>query len=116
MTNPFAVNVLGGLNPGDEIRKGQAAGQQKQLFEQKQQDQARLAIDRKKIQSAMKGAIAGDADAIETLFTLNPELGLKMDGRHEKRRVTQGKEADKAKTKAELAWATEYRQALQVGD
>jgi len=105
MANPFSVNVLGGLDIGKEMRTSK-------LFADQQREQERLADQRNKMQEAMRGAVSGDADAIETLFTLNPQMALKMEQRNQERFASQGAAADKVKTEAELDWATQYRQAL----
>jgi len=105
MANPFSINVLGGVNIGQEIRSADASSRQIQ-------EQERLAAQRTKMQEALRGAVSGDADSIETLFTLNPQMALKMERRNQERAASQGAAADKVKTEAELDWATQYRQAL----
>ncbi len=109
MPNPFEINVLGGVNPGQVLNQ---AYQQRDVNREK----ARLADQRTKMQEAMRGAVDGDADSIESLFTLNPEMALKMEQRLVDRKAREGTLADKAKQDAEYAWAIEYRQALQSGD
>lgn len=109
MANPFSINVLGGVNIGQEIRSADTSSRQIQ-------EQERLALQRTKMQEAMRGAVAGDADAIETLFTLNPEMAMKMEQRTQQRIANEGMNANNAKTAAELDWAKQYRQALINGN
>jgi len=95
MANQFDVTPLGGFNLGAGIQQlGQTI--------ERRQEQEELKKSRQEMQDAVLAARKGDADALDKLYSMNPDLGFKLEGQI-KDLENQGKL--RATTDAAIRWA-----------
>jgi len=100
----YDINPLGGVDVGNVARNIRAGFAQRSEQEQAKQD-------RKQMQDAIRGSVKGDADSIETLYTLNPELGQQFEQRNADKLSQMGAEQAEASKQAETDWGLRWRQA-----
>jgi len=95
MANRFDVTPLGGFNLGAGIQQlGQTI--------ERRQEQEELKNRRQEMQDAVLAARKGDADALDKLYSMNPDLGFNLEGQI-KDLENQGKL--RATTDAAIRWA-----------
>ena len=102
--NPFSVNFLGGFDLGgavDDVAAAYEKRKEKQDLESKREELKRL----------MQGAAGGDAESIEGLMALNPNLGLQFEQREMQRKKALGEQKAKEAKEVELDWLLRYKQA-----
>lgn len=104
MANRFTVNPLGGFDLGQGIR-----GLGQDLRAREEED--RLNLQREQMQGAIRGAVTGDPQAIETLYTLNPKLGAQFEQRQADKVRVQGLQQAEASKQAETGFGFQWHQA-----
>jgi hypothetical protein len=104
MGNPFSVNVLGGVNLGDELTK--AVEGRRRLTREDEAKQEKL-----NLQGAIKGAVGGDPDSIETLYTLNPQYAQMFEKRNDQKSQKLGAENAALSKEAETSWGLKWSQS-----
>ena len=80
--NPFYVSPLGGLNVGQSVTnmanqwdKNEMMDMQRTQFEQGQQDREAQEATKAQMQELAGKAMGGDIDALQQVYTLNPQMG-----------------------------------------
>lgn len=104
MAVDYSVNVLGGFNLGQGISQLKAemeAEKEKELLEKQ----------REEFKSASMGAARGDADAIERMFAINPQLAMQFEQREAARASEIGAQRAKAEQDAFNEWGLKYASA-----
>jgi len=104
MANGFNIQPLGGFNVGDAF--GQAMQQRENRAQQEQQQQQQADI-----KALTSQAATGDANAIEQLWGLNPEMAQFMEQRESKKIAEMGAMQAQQSKKAETDWGLRWKQA-----
>lgn len=105
MTNPYYVQALSGLNPGDELQElldRRELKKKEQLQTEQQEQFGKLLKD---------AYLTGDQNKIADVFSMNPELGLKLEEREREKAARIGLEKMQASRQAELDWGLKWKQA-----
>lgn len=104
MTVDYNVNVLGGFNLGQGISQLKAEMESKR-------EKERLEKQREEFRQASMGAARGDADAIERMFAINPQLAIQFEQREAARASEIGAQRAKAEQEAFNEWGLKYAAA-----
>lgn len=111
MANEFSIQPLGGFNAGNAL--GQAMQQRENRALQEQQNQ-QIEQDRQQqedIKALTSQAATGDANAIEQLWGLKPEMAQFMEQREAKKITDMGAIKAQQAKKAETDWGIRWKQA-----
>lgn len=104
MAVDYRLNLLGGLDLGQTVR------QTAQDIERREEKQ-KLEAEREQLKQAALGASKGDPAALESLFSLNPNLAMQFEQRDLQRQQTMSQQQTEAAKKAEMDWGIRWRQA-----